>query len=236
VQTLTTRSSRRQSGGSRWDILTVFTRRVAELGYDETNFDAIAAELGISKGTIVHHFGTKERLFAEAHENYMTRRLREAEAIVSHFDSPAEQLAALVAAFALYQTHGRFATVAFQREFARFRSAESMATSRELRVKYRNLLIDVLERGMNTGVFRRGNAHIWSLQIFGGTQWMWTWFDPHGDLSNETIACAYVDFVLSAMLVDRSVPPELTDPEGDVMRSVYFTIETVPESIGRIQP
>lgn len=233
---MTTRSSTRQSGGSRWDILTVFTRRVAELGYNETNFDAIAAELGISKATIVHHFGSKERLFAEAHEKYMSRRLREAEAIVSDFDSPAEQLAALVAAFALYQTHGRFATVAFQREFARFRSAESMAASQELRVKYRNVLIDVLERGMNTGAFRRGDAHVWSLQIFGGTQWMWTWFDPHGQLSNEAIACAYIDFVLGALLVDRSVLPELTDPKGDVIRSVYFNIETVPEPVARTQP
>jgi AcrR family transcriptional regulator len=218
--------SARGSGGSRWDILEVFTRHVAAHGYDDTNFGAIAAELGISKGTIVHHFGTKERLFAEAHENYMTRRLREAEVLVADFESPAEQMAALVAAFALYQTHGRMKTVAFQREITRFRTAESMTMSRKLRERYRDLMIDVLERGMDMGVFRRGDAHLWSLQIFGGTQWMWTWFDPSGRVSNEEVARSFVDFVLGALLVDRSLLPQLSDPEGDVMRSVYLNIET----------
>jgi TetR/AcrR family transcriptional regulator, cholesterol catabolism regulator len=64
---------------------------------------------------------------------------------------------------------------------------------------------------------------------------MWTWFDPNGSLSNEEIACAYIDFALGAVLVDRSVLPELTDPEGDVMRSVYFNIETVPEYVHQAQ-
>ena len=40
---------------------TAFTRAVAERGYDGTNFGDLAVELGISKGTIVHHFGTKDR-------------------------------------------------------------------------------------------------------------------------------------------------------------------------------
>ena len=97
VQTLTTRSSRRQSGGSRWDILTVFTRRVAELGYDETNFDAIAAELGISKGTIVHHFGTKDRILAALHESYMTRRLAELDYMLGKLDDPRGLIKALKA-------------------------------------------------------------------------------------------------------------------------------------------
>ena len=30
---------------------------------------------------------------------------------------------------------------------------------------------------------RAGDARRWSLQIFGGTQWMWSWFDPAEALS-----------------------------------------------------
>jgi AcrR family transcriptional regulator len=32
-------------------------------GYDGTSLDAVAANLGVSKQTILHHFGSKERLF-----------------------------------------------------------------------------------------------------------------------------------------------------------------------------
>lgn len=46
------------------DILEAFTRNVARSGYSGSNFSEIANELGISKGTIVHYYGTKDRLFA----------------------------------------------------------------------------------------------------------------------------------------------------------------------------
>ena len=41
------------------EILESFTRHIAEIGYHDVNFGMVAAELGITKGTIVHHFGTK---------------------------------------------------------------------------------------------------------------------------------------------------------------------------------
>ena len=75
------RPSRRPDGAPprrdsrRAEILEAFTRAVAERGYDGTNFGDLAAELGISKGTIVHHFGTKDAMLRELHEGYMRRRL-----------------------------------------------------------------------------------------------------------------------------------------------------------------
>src|SRR2546427_9381755 len=82
-------------------ILESFTRRVAQSGYDGTNFSDIAAELGISKGTIVHHYGTKDRLLAALHESYMRRRLAEAYLITNRLSSPPEQLAGMLFAFML---------------------------------------------------------------------------------------------------------------------------------------
>lgn len=59
------------------EILDAFTRHIAEVGYDGTNFGTVAAEIGVSKGTIVHHFRTKERILAALHESYMERRIAE---------------------------------------------------------------------------------------------------------------------------------------------------------------
>jgi AcrR family transcriptional regulator len=105
-----------RTAGRSQEILSTFTRYVAERGYDGTNFSDIANELGISKGTIVHHYGTKDRLLAALHESYMRRRLAEARLIVERLDGPVEQLAGLLHAFIRYQVHDRDATVAFQRE------------------------------------------------------------------------------------------------------------------------
>ena len=88
-------------------ILESFTRHIAEIGYHDVNFGMVAAELGISKGTIVHHFGTKERILAAIHESYMRRRLAELDMILEWLDDPGEQLAAILHAFVRYQVEDR---------------------------------------------------------------------------------------------------------------------------------
>ncbi|NMO02639.1 TetR/AcrR family transcriptional regulator [Gordonia sp. TBRC 11910] len=230
------RAARKRAGASarpssRDEIRDAFTRRVAESGYDGTNFGAIAEELGISKGTIVHHFGTKELLFADAHERYMENRLAEAKDIVARLDSPVTRLAGLVWAFAMYQTYGRTETVAFQREIIRFNDAPSMQRSRELRDEYLDLLKNVLVEGIDAGFFHDGNVSIWALQIFGGTQWMWTWFNPSGSVSNDDVAQSYVTLILRGLLLDAGVVDALIAPAGTVRIAVYEVLDAAAQAL-----
>ncbi|MFD9888949.1 TetR/AcrR family transcriptional regulator [Amycolatopsis sp. NPDC059027] len=202
------------------EILAVFTRNVARYGYDGTNFSEIAAELGISKGTIVHHYGTKDRLLAALHESYMRRRLAEAELLVERLGSPAERLAGLLYAFMLYQVHDRDATVAFQREIVRLADQPALAGGVRLRAEYLDLVRGVIESGVDSGKFRRSNLNVQSLLVFGSAQWAWTWFDPDGPQSAEEVGAALVDLVLGSLLVRRSGLASLADPAGDVVRIV----------------
>ena len=64
-----------RSPGRRSEILDAFVRYVAERGYDRTNIGDIADELGMSKGTIVHHFGTKAQMLRELEETHLARQL-----------------------------------------------------------------------------------------------------------------------------------------------------------------
>jgi AcrR family transcriptional regulator len=206
--------------GRRREILDTFIRHVAEHGYDGTNFGDIAGELGLSKGTIVHHFGTKRRLLAELEEEYMRRRLAEAEAILAALSAPAEQLAGLLTAFVLYQTHDREHTVAFQREVARLRTDPALAGARELRDRYLNLVAGVVDRGTARGVFKPGDTRLRVLQLFGATQWMWTWYDPRGRVPPAGVAASFVDLALGGLLARRTGLDRLADPDGPVAGTV----------------
>jgi TetR/AcrR family transcriptional regulator, cholesterol catabolism regulator len=200
--------------GRRDEILAAFIRHVSERGYDGTNLADLAAELGLSKGTIVHHFGTKDRMLRESHESYMGRRIAEAERIIAGADGPADQLAALIYAFVLYQVEDRAATVAFQREVVRFAGDPAMAGVRALTDRHRALVAGVLDRGVAAGAFRPGDGALRQLVIFGAAQWAWTWFDPAGPRSAEEVGAAFVDLVLGGLLVDRSGLTRLADPGG----------------------
>ncbi|MEO8330216.1 MAG: TetR family transcriptional regulator, partial [Candidatus Nanopelagicales bacterium] len=43
-----------------------------EVGYAETKLEDIAAQVGVTKGAILRHFGSKEQLFVAAYKHVMT--------------------------------------------------------------------------------------------------------------------------------------------------------------------
>lgn len=210
----------------RAEILEAFTRAVAERGYDGTNFGDLAAELGISKGTIVHHFGTKDALLRELHENYMRRRLAEVRVVWARLAGPAERLAAFVHLGVHYQVVDRLATIAFQREVVRFAADPGMETSQALRSEYRELVERVFAEGVAVGRFRPGDERLRTLQLFGAVHWMWTWFDPAGPRPVGEVAASFVDSVLTGVLVEPAEVPELADPDGEVAGVVRQALAT----------
>jgi TetR/AcrR family transcriptional regulator, cholesterol catabolism regulator len=208
----------------RAEILAAFTRAVAERGYDGTNFGDLAEELGISKGTIVHHFGSKDRMLRELHEGYMRRRLAEVGVIWARLTRPAERLAAFVHLGVQYQVVDRTATIAFQREVLRFAATPGMETSQALRHEYRELVVGVLAEGTASGEFRPGDDRLRTLQLFGSVHWMWTWFDPDGPRSTAEVAASFVDTFLAGVLADPADAAPLADPEGEVARVVTAAV------------
>ncbi|MCP2296955.1 transcriptional regulator, TetR family [Nocardia amikacinitolerans] len=205
-------------------ILDIFTRHVAEKGYDGTSFSDVASELGISQGLIVHHYGTKARLLDALHVSYMRRRIEEAEHIVAAFSTPTERLAALLHASMLYQVHDRNRTVAFQREVARFAQQDENSEGRKLRRHYIGILHGLLDAGIAAGEFRPVEISIRSLLIFGAAQWAWTWFEPEGRSSAEQVGAEMVDLTLGSLLVDRTSLPRLSDPDGPLVAAVIEII------------
>src|SRR5262249_2591132 len=96
-----------RSVGRRAEVLNAFVRHLAQRGYDQTNMGDIANELGMSKGTIVHHFGTKAQMLRELEETHLGRQLDAMRMVCDRFDSPQERIAAVIFAFVLMQAVAR---------------------------------------------------------------------------------------------------------------------------------
>jgi AcrR family transcriptional regulator len=215
--------------------LEAFTRHVAQNGYSGTRFSGIAAELGISQGLIAHHYGTKERLLATLHLQYMASRVDEAKRIVSEFVTPAEQLAGLLYASILYQVYDRDRTVAFQREVARFAGQKRQSKGRKLRTEYVGIVHAVLDAGIASGEFRDGDTKVRALLTFGAARWAWTWFDPDGPKSAEQIGAELVDLVLGSLLVTRRRLAQLADDQGAIVTTVRKIISADQETVNGMQ-
>ncbi|SEA61561.1 MULTISPECIES: TetR/AcrR family transcriptional regulator [unclassified Mycobacterium] len=213
--------------GRRDDILAVFIRNVSERGYERTNLGDIAEELGMSKGTIVHHFGTKAQMLRELEECYMRRQLDAVHSIWDHLDKPQERIAAVIYASALLHVVARDATVASQREVVQLADDPAMQEVRKLRGELQQLTLGEVIRGIELGVFRAVDAEIANLQMWGSMQWLWVWFDPDGSWSAQRVGAGFVDVCVGGLLTDRLCLAALADPNGEIAKLVEDCLTNV---------
>ena len=187
------------TGSSKGEILRTFANLVATYGYDQTSFREVAEALDISKGTIVHHYGTKERLLEAVHREYMERRTWEAHEILGSIKGPSAQLTALIAQLLITQQDDRDATVSFAREIMRFSQMDLMHDVRAMRREYTTLVRSVIQQGMDAGEFRAGDAELVSLQIFGMCNWAWTWWRPDQRWAVEDVIATWSNTILAGI-------------------------------------
>ncbi len=175
----------------RGEILRCFTAMVAERGYDEVSIRDVAEALSISKGTILHHFRSKESLLEELHGDYMRRRLAEAHELLAAHEDPVDQLRLIVYQLMISQRDDRAATVAFAREIVRFAEDDVMSEVRKMRHEYSALVTEIIRRGVQRGDFGEVEPAMTALQLFGMCNWSWTWFKPEGEWSAEKLAAEF---------------------------------------------
>lgn len=195
-------------------ILDSFIHHVAIDGYDGTNFSTIAADLGVAKGTIVHHFGTKEQLLATMHEQYMLGRTNELVQIIEALDTPAAQLTGILYSFALAYEYHRDETVAFQREVVRLSGSPALRQGVELRRAYFNRIVDVIDAGIAADEFHEHDSRLRMLLVFGSAQWMWTWYRMGREVPVDDVGRELATLALSGLLRDTSQIATLVAPDG----------------------
>ncbi|WP_214326660.1 TetR/AcrR family transcriptional regulator [Nonomuraea sediminis] len=213
--------------GRRGEILETFIRHVAERGYERTNLGDIADELGLSKGTIVHHFGTKAGMLRELEEGFARRQLEAVALMWQRLPAPHERLAAVIHAFVIVHTLAGPATVASQREVGQLAAEPELGAARRLRRQVRDLVAAEVRRGIELGVFRQVDAELATLQLFGSLQWMWVWYDAAGPRTPEEVGAGFVDVFLGGLLLDRLCLRQWADPGANLVPVVWECLRAV---------
>jgi AcrR family transcriptional regulator len=222
---MTGKSSR---GSSRDEILRVFAEHVADRGYADTSLGDVATELNLSKGTIVHHFGSKEALLGEVHVAYFTRRFAEADHIRAGLADPVSRLIAMIYALLAAHRDDRAASLACLRELVRYFEGDLTEYVRRQRVRYTGIMVEILRDGVRDGVFHTTDPQMSALQVFGMCNYAWTWYRPDGPQSVEQIARLFAENILRGL-----VGGTLRDqPNLDVV--ITRAIETVRAAPGRM--
>lgn len=190
-------------------ILETFTAMVSDRGYARAAIADVASSVGVSKGTILHHFGNKEALLNEMGVAYIERRDAELAHALAHLDEPVDRFSAVVFCTVLGMRDDRAASRAFAREFSLFQGEPGLQHARERRKAYAARVAAVVDECMAAGILERDDPSIVLLEVLGMCNWMWTWYRPDGRLSAEEIAERFVRTLLRGLGPEHNGAPDL---------------------------
>jgi AcrR family transcriptional regulator len=207
--------------------LQVFAEHVADHGYAETSLGDVATELSLSKGTILHHFASKEALLREVHVAYFTRRFNETDFVHAELDDPVTRLVAMIYALLAAHRDDRAASLACLRELVRYFEGDLTGYVRQQRVRYTRIVVDILRDGVALGRFHMADPDMTALHVFGMCNYAWTWYRPEGEKSVEEIARLFARDILDGL---RHEP----DDEAELDKIFTLAIDTVRRAPERL--
>ncbi|WP_432976000.1 TetR family transcriptional regulator [Dactylosporangium sp. CA-233914] len=199
---------------TRQKIIDKFSEFVAEHGFEIASVSMLSTALGISKGTVVHHFPAKNLIMAEAHMQYMERRVREMYRVLEVVSEPEYQLAAMMYAIVRAHRDDRPGTISFLREQARFPFGGDVQAMRTLRNEFTAIMTGILRRGQLTGAFGFTDLTVTAMQIFGTCNYVWTWLRLDEPATVEDVSAEFASNTLRGLCAksehgDRFAPRRL---------------------------
>jgi AcrR family transcriptional regulator len=182
--------------GTRGLILGAALRLFAERGFGRTSIRAIAKEAGIQSATLYAHYPSKEHVLAElvriGHEEHY-RRIRSA--LLKSQPDPRRQLTAVVRAHV--GMHAELPMLAMVTNAEMYELSEELAApSLTLRQQAAHILIDIILRGTESGVFDSPHPWVAAAAIGGMGMRVANWYDPEFELSAAQISDVYAVFAL----------------------------------------
>ena len=175
-------------------------RLFAEKGYDATGIQELSEAVGLGRGALYHHIGSKEQLLFDIITVAVIDVVAEAEALR---DEPiaAEEKVRRLSRLMMHTVVGHLPEWrVFFRELDALRSPlrdEALAW----RERFEDVWASVIAQGVDEGVFRAIDPVVIK-GILGMHNYAHVWLRPGGRLDAEKIADAFCDVLLAGVRID----------------------------------
>ncbi len=164
----------------RREILLGAARAFARGGYDATNMDQIAQACGLAKGHIYHYFRSKEEIFTQIRMDAVGRLIERLTAIapIAHDDPELALRKAIATVIArILEEEGRYEPLLPDPVSL---SPENRNRIRTLGRRYEQMFVDILRRGIDKGIFVRGDPKLMTFVILRAALTVANWYREGG--------------------------------------------------------
>jgi AcrR family transcriptional regulator len=217
-----------RNDAQRQAILEAASHLFIEKGFGGTNINDIADAVGVTRTALYYYFPSKESILEALTEDVTEKAGLLARTIPRRDELPADE--------ALRQLILRHAGLTLSHP-VQFRVVERSETNlpaprRRAAQSARRTVLDqfvaVIERGIQTGLFRRTDAHVAAFSIIGMCNWCAWWFNKEGAIPADVVAASMAEFALRGLASGKMRTAARTSrPEEavDQMREALAVLE-----------
>ena len=183
-------------------------------GYHAATVRDIAEEVGILKGSLYHHFESKEALLYLVVKEPIAEMFRQM-AEIAEAELPASQklrraIEAHLEAFDRHYPH--LFVYLRERESVKRRLREMIGYSPK---EYERHWQEILRQGVESGEFRADlDIQVASYGLLGMLNWLYKWYDPEGRLSIQEVARELTGLAFAGIAASPPLAPGKTRRAG----------------------
>ena len=160
----------------------------------------VARRAHVTKGAFYHHFESKAHLIMAIHNNFVDLQIADITAITAKGLAPTETLAEVILVIFRNMIAHKASVALFVREYPPMPKDVDRAV-RARRLEYEKLLIGVIDRGRESGVFHSElPTNVLLYGILGMCAWATQWYDPKRAPAPEVIGRNYARMVIDGLI------------------------------------
>ena len=183
---------------SRESILESAAQVFRQKGFEGASMADIAEVVQLQKASLYHHFSSKQEILLELLNKALIVVSGKMESVMAK-NLPADQKLRLAINSYLNTLNEQGDLVSVLVLEYRSLDPENQARHIPLRDKFEKMWRDLIQEGVDTGVFSVENVPVTVRGLMGAMNWSITWFKPSGKLSIDEIAELFTNMFLSGL-------------------------------------
>lgn len=186
----------------RAEVTRAAARLFSERGYHGTSMQHLGDALGIQRGSLYAHIGSKEELLFDVVDEGAERFLERADATVKMEIVASLKLRRFLVGHVETAIEHLDAATVFLNEW-RYLSEPRRAAIRAKRDRYEAMVKQILDEGIGAGEFRAdADVSFAARLVLSAGNWTYTWYRPGGELGPTEIGERFAHLILDGLRND----------------------------------
>jgi AcrR family transcriptional regulator len=183
----------------RAELIRAAARLFSTRGYHGTSMQHLADALGLQRGSLYAHIGSKQDLLFDVVEEGAEHFLARGEDAVALEGPAAERLRALLVGHVETAAQHLESATVFLNEW-RYLSPQPRAEIKAKRDAYEAMLVRIIEEGISAGDFRPdADVRFATLLTLSAGNWTYAWYKPGGDMTPRDIGERFAELIIKGL-------------------------------------